>query len=96
MTQAARICQKIEITGRVQGVGYRYWMQQMADKFGITGWVRNTFQGKVEAVVCGDRENIALILAACEKGPGFANVSAVTVLAETDDHFDNFETRRTV
>jgi len=96
MTQDTRICRKIEISGRVQGVGYRYWMQRTADKFGITGWVRNTSQGKVEAVVCGPHKSVELILAACENGPGFANVTAVTIVAETDEQFDHFETRRTV
>ncbi len=96
MTGSLRICRKIEITGRVQGVGYRYWMQRTADKFGITGWVRNTYQGKVEAVVCGTEKSIELILAACEQGPGFANVTGVTIMAETNERFDHFETRRTV
>ena len=90
------ICQKVQITGRVQGVGYRYWMLQTAEKFAVTGWVRNTRQGTVEAVVCGNPVNVNGLLNACQQGPRFASVSSVSVIGDVNEHYEHFETRPTV
>ncbi len=96
MKAAGNNCVRVEITGRVQGVGYRYWMLQFAEKFGVTGWVRNRYCGDVEAVICGNPESVHLLLTACEKGPSFANVVSVTVVEELDEQFTRFESRRTI
>lgn len=65
------------ISGNVQGVGYRYFVKSHARKLGITGWVRNTEDGGVEAVLQGEKEMIDVILEQCRKGPFLAEVEHV-------------------
>jgi acylphosphatase len=57
------------ITGRVQGVGYRDWLVKAATALGVTGSVRNTEDGAVEAHVHGPAERLAELHAACAAGP---------------------------
>jgi len=59
----------IYITGRVQGVGFRYSTYHVARQFGLAGWVRNVEDGRVEAVFLGNRETIQRMLAWCRHGP---------------------------
>lgn len=75
---------RLVITGRVQGVGYRYWMREVAEAAGASGWVRNRRDGSVEAVVAGDDGAIDMVIAACRQGPPGAVVAdvAVTIVAE--------------
>ncbi len=58
------------ISGRVQGVCYRYWTQQNAKKFGLTGWVRNRHDGSVEAEFCGEKAQVDEMMRMCRTGPG--------------------------
>lgn len=88
-------CLRVEITGRVQGVGFRYWTLDMANQLAITGWVRNRHNGSVEAVFCGASLNVEEILTLCKQGPRFANVKTVNVIETVDQHFDHFVTRST-
>ena len=67
------------ITGRVQGVGYRYYMEYKARQFHIHGWVRNRVDGSVEAMIQGTAENVAALIARAQHGPPKAAVTAVTV-----------------
>ena len=91
MTEARHL----SITGRVQGVCYRASMAQEAQALGITGWVRNRMDGSVEAVVCGEAEAIARIIAWARNGPPAASVDHVHVeLAQADD-YASFSTRST-
>lgn len=71
----AHVC----ISGRVQGVFYRSTTRDRAEQLGLTGWVRNTSDGKVEAIFEGEETAIKDMIAWCHKGPGFADVSDVTV-----------------
>ena len=95
MTATDHKCIRVAIVGRVQGVGYRYWLVQIAKKFDVTGWVRNRNNGEVDAVVCGRSQNVDLLLSACQNGPTFANVSSVTVVGKISERFDIFEVRPT-
>ena len=70
---------RLRITGRVQGVGYRAWALQMANRLGLRGWVRNRGDGSVEAVVIGEDDAVARMIEACREGPFGARVSAVAV-----------------
>ncbi len=65
------------IEGHVQGVGYRAWVKREAEKRGLTGYVRNLEDGRVEAVFYGDHAVVDEMLAACRKGPAGASVTAV-------------------
>lgn len=67
----------LSIRGRVQGVGYRAWVAQLAASRGLQGWVRNRRDGSVEAVVSGPADAVAQVIAACHRGPALARVDAV-------------------
>ena len=69
----------LTITGRVQGVGYRYHLAYKARQFNITGWVRNRSDGSVETMVQGTAENVAALIVRAQRGPPNASVVGVTV-----------------
>jgi acylphosphatase len=75
---------RVRITGRVQGVGYRAWVEAEAINRGLDGWVRNRRDGAVEAVFSGPALSVADMLAACRKGPPAALVDAVEA-TDTDE-----------
>jgi acylphosphatase len=65
------------IRGRVQGVGYRAFVENEASRRGLTGWVRNRRDGTVVAVFSGRADVLDEMIAACRKGPWGARVDAV-------------------
>jgi len=67
------------VGGMVQGVFFRYETQALAEEIGVRGWVRNTPNGKVEAVFEGEREKVDQMLDFCRKGPPGARVIDVEV-----------------
>ena len=69
----------IVITGKVQGVGFRYWLYQIANEKNVYGWVKNKNTNKVEAVLIGDDNCVNSIIKLCEKGPSFSNVTNVKI-----------------
>ena len=69
----------VRISGRVQGVFYRSTTRDRAEQLGLTGWVRNTSDGKVEAIFEGEETAIKDMIVWCHKGPRSADVSDVTV-----------------
>jgi len=82
---------RVGVEGRVQGVGYRYWAEEVAGELGLSGWVRNRRDGSVEALFSGAPENVAEMLERCRQGPRAAQVTAVTVLAEGGAAASGFE-----
>ena len=76
---------RLRITGEVQGVGYRLWATRTAAGLGLRGWVRNRFDGTVEALVTGAPERVSAMIEACRRGPRAARVSEVTAVPDTDD-----------
>lgn len=70
---------RVLVSGRVQGVGFRYATQQTAVEHGLTGWVRNLPDGRVEAVFHGPAEAVDAVLTWCEQGPPPARVESVEV-----------------
>ncbi len=75
----AKIRAHIIISGRVQGVFFRYTMEQVASKFDVTGWAKNRFDGKVEAVLEGDKKNVEKVIEWSHNGPPGAVVENVEV-----------------
>jgi len=67
----------VTIRGRVQGVGYRAWVEYQATSIGLEGWVRNRRDGGVEAVFAGPANAVAEMIALCRHGPPSARVEAV-------------------
>ena len=70
------------VDGRVQGVGFRMYVQRAADALGLTGWVRNKFDGRVEVWAEGSMENNLLLLEALRKGPPSSFVQNVETFWE--------------
>ena len=73
------IARRFIVTGRVQGVGYRYYVQDHAAVEGVHGFVRNLADGSVEAVVEGDDESVLRVERALRRGPASARVEHVEV-----------------
>ena len=71
---------RIRITGHVQGVGFRAWTEQRATALSLSGWVRNSESGDVEAVFSGPAEAVSAMLSACKEGPRYAKVHRVDLL----------------
>lgn len=80
------------IHGRVQGVGFREAMRGEAQRFGITGWVRNRPDGTVEAVIVGADAAVSAMLEWCRMGPPLARVEKVEQ-AVTTGNFSSFTVR---
>ena len=67
------------ISGRVQGVGFRYWLQRKAEEKNIFGWVKNTISGNVEALIVGNEKEVVDLIRFCKKGPLSSKVDHVKV-----------------
>jgi acylphosphatase len=67
----------VVIRGRVQGVGYRAWIEYEARERGIAGWVRNRRDGAVEALFAGAQANVHAMIEACRQGPPGARIEAI-------------------
>lgn len=90
------ITQHLRITGRVQGVGYRWHMAQQARALGLTGWVRNRHDGSVEAQASGPVHAVQALVRWAHHGPEQARVDAVVVSTpDAPDPGQGFEQRET-
>ena len=69
----------IVITGKVQGVGFRYWLYKAAVLNNIKGWVKNKISGEVEALLIGNDLEIDNLIKLCEKGPSSSRVTKIEV-----------------
>jgi acylphosphatase len=72
-----RVARRCLISGRVQGVGFRYFVEGLATAEGIHGWVRNLADGRVEAWLEGERASVERVEAALWRGPSGADVERV-------------------
>lgn len=85
----------IFVSGRVQGVFFRVETRYEAMKRNITGWVRNTSGGRVEAIFEGKREDVEKLIEFCRKGPSGARITKVDVQwKEYSGEFKDFKIRR--
>jgi acylphosphatase len=78
-----RIARLFTISGRVQGVGYRYFAQEAAVREGVTGYVKNLPDGRVEAYVEGEMDAVTRVERAIRSGPPGARVTNVEADAIT-------------
>lgn len=82
-------------SGRVQGVWFRQGTAERARALGVTGWVRNLPDGRVEAVIEGAADRVALLVEYCRQGPPLARVDELVVHEEDPTgEFAEFEARR--
>jgi acylphosphatase len=72
------VIRRVTVRGRVQGVGYRAWVEHQAGNRDLGGWVRNVRDGTVEALFAGPADVVADLIARCRRGPSSARVDAVT------------------
>lgn len=73
------VARRFLISGRVQGVGFRFFVEDRAAVEGVHGWVRNLPDGRVEAWIEGDRESVDRVEAALNRGPSGAYIDDVAV-----------------
>jgi len=86
------VIRHIIVHGRVQGVGFRAFVEVEALTRGIEGWVRNRNDGSVEAVFAGEADAVAAMVEACQRGPSFG--ARVDVLHQRDSDGDVLKLRR--
>ena len=72
-----RIGVEVRITGRVQGVNFRAWVQGEAERQGVSGWIQNEPDGSVKALFAGPREHVEAMVGRCREGPPAARVADV-------------------
>ena len=76
----------VRVTGRVQGVGFRWYVRERADALGLAGWVKNRSDGSVELLVSGDAAASEQFLAAVRRGPPHARVDAIEPIVPPAGH----------
>ena len=85
---------RVLISGRVQGVGYRMSTVDLATDLGLSGWVRNLADGRVEAVFEGNRDVVEEMIRWCQQGPPGAVVKNVAVEYEQPEGIQGFQVSR--
>ncbi len=92
------ICRRFLVSGRVQGVFYRDSTRREAHALGLSGWVRNLFDGRVEVLACGAEQQLETFAKWLEIGPEHAKVTNIEVIIEKNtpvsDSFDVLPTTR--
>ena len=84
---------KIIVKGRVQGVGFRWFVQQKAKKFAVSGYVKNLDNGDVEIEAEGDRGRVEQLLKSVKVGPTFSKVRNVVIeWQKFTGKYDSFDT----
>jgi acylphosphatase len=85
--------QRVVVRGFVQGVFFRDTVRRRAQTAGVAGWVRNNWDGSVEAVFEGDAESVARLVQFCRRGPRGARVDLIEVVDEEPEGLAAFEIR---
>jgi len=88
------VCRHVLVSGRVQGVGFRWHARAKAEELGLAGWVRNLPDGRVEALVEGEAPAVEAMLAWLARGPSAARVTGVQVVERASEGLTSFEQRR--
>jgi acylphosphatase len=94
MADSPKVRAHVYLSGMVQGVFFRSETQDEASRRGVTGWVRNLRDGRVEAVFEGEKDKVAELIEFCRRGPRGARVTEVDVSWEDyKGEFQNFSVR---
>jgi len=91
MPSDARIARRWYISGRVQGVGYRYFAQRAAYALGLSGYARNLDDGRVEVYAAGESNAISEFSARLREGPRWADVRGVDEQEAAMEGISSFE-----
>jgi acylphosphatase len=89
----ATVGRRVRVSGHVQGVFYRVWAQGQARELGISGWIRNTPEGVVEAHLSGEEEDVSRMIERMRRGSSNSRVDDVTVEEEEPGERGRFEVR---
>jgi len=84
---------RVLISGRVQGVFFRAHAKEKASELGLSGWVRNLDDGRIEAVFKGAKEKVEEMVRWCKKGPATAKVESIKRLKAKEKGIEGFEIR---
>jgi acylphosphatase len=90
----ARSAAHLLVSGIVQGVGFRYWVERTAGELGLAGWVRNLEDGRVEIYVEGETDRLRALEERTRRGPRSARVSDVAYAIAKPQNLVSFEVRR--
>jgi len=82
---------RLYITGSVQGVFFRLFVKQNAEKIGVNGFVRNLEDGRIEIFLEGDSDKVNQMTEICKKGPKHSQIRNVEIKPETFQGFRNFK-----
>lgn len=85
MSGSVSICRRLIISGRVQGVGFRWFTRTKAQQLGLKGWVRNLPDRKVEVLAVGSENLINIFIEILREGPALSRVDSIQVLDEIQD-----------
>jgi acylphosphatase len=88
------IARHVLVSGRVQGVGFRWHARKWAEELGLAGWVKNLPDGKVELWLEGKEKSVEAMLVWLERGPPAAHVQNVEVVERTCEGLTAFDVRR--
>lgn len=88
-----RVAKRLIVSGRVQGVGFRYFSQETAQRFGIKGWVRNLNDGTVELHAEGTEQEIGAFEQTLKDGNRFVGVERIEETEANDQEFRSFDIR---
>jgi acylphosphatase len=83
----------IKVTGRVQGVGFRFYTQKTARELGIRGFVKNMRDGSVYVEAEGEPDRMEIFIEWVRKGPEWAHVQDISLQEKPEDGFEGFDIR---
>ncbi|TDX47812.1 acylphosphatase [Orenia marismortui] len=91
---SAKVRKHLYISGKVQGVGFRWYTSEKAAYLGIKGWVKNLSDGRVEATISGDKDKVKKMIDFISTGSPLAQVDKVEVIDEDyQGEFKKFKTK---
>lgn len=88
------IARRAVISGRVQGVGFRFFAERAAREAGVRGWVRNLSDGSVETVAEGEEDAVTIYFDRLRRGPAGSKVAGVAAHDVHFAHYESFEITR--